>query len=127
MNMNQGELRHLADHLGHDLNIHVNHYAMQSELIERSKVARVLTAVFNGQLSKQTKPTELADINVDDSALMQFGELSVSPRGRVFSAIELNVAVSDSAAFHVSVFHVLHQIRQSTTVITFCLHCRRDT
>lgn len=50
--MNQSELQMIADHLGHDLHIHTNVYRLQSNLVERSKVAKILHAVDSGAVSK---------------------------------------------------------------------------
>lgn len=69
--MNSNELRLLADHMGHDLNIHANHYSLQSNLLEQAKVARVLTAVENGKFSKRNTITNLADVPVQDSDVIE--------------------------------------------------------
>jgi len=42
----------LADHMGHDLNIHTNVYRLQTSLIERAKVARILVAPHSGTIHK---------------------------------------------------------------------------
>jgi len=62
--MNGDELKLLADHMGHSLEIHANIYRLQSSLLERTKVARILTAVdcnklwsFKGQ-QLDTVPVE---------------------------------------------------------------------
>ena len=39
LNMNDNELRLLANRMGHDLNIHTTHYAPQTSLLEKAKVA----------------------------------------------------------------------------------------
>jgi hypothetical protein len=70
--MTTTKLRGLADHMGHDLNIHLNHYAFQLEMVERAKVAKVLSAdcaVNNGYISKQLEMTELSELRFDDSWL----------------------------------------------------------
>ncbi|KAF6034991.1 hypothetical protein EB796_006700 [Bugula neritina] len=48
----ENELRMLADHMGHDLNIHTNVYRLQTSLIERAKVARILVAAHSGTIHK---------------------------------------------------------------------------
>lgn len=45
LDMKDSELKMLADHMGHNVNIHTEVYRMQSSLLERSKVASVLIAV----------------------------------------------------------------------------------
>ena len=46
--MNGGDLKMIADHLGHNLNIHTDIYCLQSSLLERTKVAQLLLAIQNG-------------------------------------------------------------------------------
>lgn len=77
MNMSQSELRTLADHMGHDLNIHVNHYALQTELMERSKVAKVLTALFHGNLATPSDSVDLNTLAVNDNTLYGQGLLKM--------------------------------------------------
>ena len=72
--MNSNELRLLADHMGHDLNIHTSHYSLQSNLLERAKVARVLTAVENGKFGKQAVIKNLEDVTVQDSDVIDPGK-----------------------------------------------------
>lgn len=67
--MSSTELHMLADHMGHDVNIHLNHYAMQSNLLERSKVAQVLCAISNGHLGKFDSSTELSKVAIQNSWL----------------------------------------------------------
>lgn len=71
--MTEAETRLLAQHMGHDFNIHVKHYAIHSNLLERTKVAKVLTAIHTGRLQKQDSlqdPPEIADSDV-----MELGKL----------------------------------------------------
>ena len=46
--MNGGGSKMIADHLGHNLNMYTDVYCLQSSLLERTKVARLLLAVENG-------------------------------------------------------------------------------
>lgn len=48
LNMSPAELKMLADHMGHSLNIHTDHYQLQTSMLERSKVARLLLQHENG-------------------------------------------------------------------------------
>lgn len=73
LNMNSNELRLLADHMGHDLNIHMNHYSLQSNLLERAKVGRVLAAIENGKLHKLNSSTNISEITVEDKDLWEEG------------------------------------------------------
>lgn len=52
MDMKENELKMLADHMGHNVNIHTDIYRLQSSVIERAKVARVLIAVDNGMINR---------------------------------------------------------------------------
>lgn len=65
--MNDSEARVLAQHMGHDYNIHVKHYAIQTSLLERSKVAKVLCAINKGALSAPGTKTELSSLITKDS------------------------------------------------------------
>ena len=60
LNMTEGVLKMVADHMGHSLDIHTNIYKMQSSVIEKSKVARVLE---NGMVNRW-KGKRLDDINI---------------------------------------------------------------
>lgn len=46
--MTDNELKLLADHMGHSLQIHTDVYRLQSSLLEKAKVAKLLIAVENG-------------------------------------------------------------------------------
>ncbi|XP_053380135.1 uncharacterized protein LOC128548751 [Mercenaria mercenaria] len=52
MDMNPEELKMLADHMGHSLHIHTDVYRLQSSVLERTKVARLLLAVEDGQVGR---------------------------------------------------------------------------
>lgn len=69
--MDSNELRLLAKHMGHDLNIHTDHYTLQLSILERTKVARVLSAVSTGQLGRFKEPKKIEEIQVDDVDLWQ--------------------------------------------------------
>lgn len=71
--MTETETRMLAAHMGHSYNIHVKHYALQTELFERTKVAKVLTAVHNGSLTKQSQPTAVDEIIPSDMGVADAG------------------------------------------------------
>ena len=65
LSMNDTETRLLAQHMGHKFNIHVEHYALQTQLLERGKVAKILCAIQNGKLSRpnEKKPTHADKTN----------------------------------------------------------------
>ena len=58
----------VADHLGHSLNIHTTVYKLQQNVIERSKVARILTLLESGSVEdiKRSTPTKLNSIPLSD-------------------------------------------------------------
>ena len=68
MDMQKEELKMLADHMGHSLNIHTDVYRLQSSVLERTKVARVLLAVEAGQLNKYKGHTLVA-VSIEGIAL----------------------------------------------------------
>lgn len=50
--MKGNELKMLADHMGHDVQIHSNYYRLQTSTVEKTKVARILCAVEEGNVSQ---------------------------------------------------------------------------
>ena len=61
--MGKNELQMVADHMGHHLDIHTQVYRMESDLAERTKVARVLLAAEQGGLHRH-RGKKLDDIPV---------------------------------------------------------------
>ena len=54
----------VADNMGHSINIHTGVYRLQSSILEKTKVARVLIAMENGNISKY-QGQNLQEILVD--------------------------------------------------------------
>ena len=52
LDMNAEELKMIADHMGHSVAIHTDVYRLQSSVLEKTKVARALIGLENGQLGK---------------------------------------------------------------------------
>ena len=52
LDMTGEELKMVADHMGHSVSVHTNVYRLQTSVLEKTKVARALIALENGQLSK---------------------------------------------------------------------------
>lgn len=50
--MTDAELKIVADHMGHNVNIHTDVYRLQTSLIEKTKVAKILIALENGNISQ---------------------------------------------------------------------------
>jgi len=48
--LTKGELKWLANHMGHELNIHETVYRLQDSTIELAKVSRLLMAVDSGRM-----------------------------------------------------------------------------
>ena len=67
--MKDSELKMVAEHMGHNLNIHTDVYQLQSSLIERAKVASVLIAVENGTIS-HFQGRKLGNISVEGITLI---------------------------------------------------------
>ena len=63
--MTDAELKLVADHLGHNINIHYNIYRQPTSLIEKTKVARVLVAVDNGSIESFNERRDLKNIDID--------------------------------------------------------------
>lgn len=64
--MDPAESRLLASHMGHDYNIHLRHYAMQTDILERSRVAKVLSAISIRAISRPDKEISIHDITFKD-------------------------------------------------------------
>jgi hypothetical protein len=67
--MTRSELQMVADHMGHDVNIHCNVYCLQQSTIEKAKVAKILLAIENGMLGK-FRGKSLQDINADGKCII---------------------------------------------------------
>ncbi|KAJ8302560.1 hypothetical protein KUTeg_018956 [Tegillarca granosa] len=65
LDMNKDELQLLADHMGHSLEIHTNIYKLQTSVLERTKVARLLLAMEKGNLNK-LRGNSLDKVNLED-------------------------------------------------------------
>ena len=68
--MSDEETKLLAGQMGHDLNIHLNHYAQQLGILERTKVAKIVCAFSNGLLSKQDLEIDFNTISIKDEAVV---------------------------------------------------------
>ena len=63
--MTDAELKLVADHLGHNINIHYDVYRQPTSIIEKTKVARVLVAVDNGSIESFNERRDLKNIDID--------------------------------------------------------------
>ncbi|XP_060552738.1 uncharacterized protein LOC132714024 [Ruditapes philippinarum] len=75
--MTEAELKMVADHMGHSLNVHTDIYRLQSCLLEKTKVARVLIAMENGNIDsfqgKSLQYIEVENIPQNQSPMMMPG------------------------------------------------------
>ena len=62
--MTDSELKMVADHMGHNMNVHADVYRLQSCLLEKTKVARVLIAMEDGYVEK-FRGKSIRDIQID--------------------------------------------------------------
>ncbi|XP_053391704.1 uncharacterized protein LOC128554446 [Mercenaria mercenaria] len=65
MDMSGDELKLVADHMGHSLKIHTNIYKTQNSILERTKVAKALIAMENGELGR-FRGRMLESIDIDE-------------------------------------------------------------
>ena len=56
-------MRWLADHVGHNLDVHRNYYRLEDSTVELSKLARVLLVIDEGRANKFAKK-KLSEIDV---------------------------------------------------------------
>lgn len=64
--MTNTELNLVTDHLGHSLNIHTSVYKLQQNILERTKVARILLSADQGLLNRLDTNTDTDFINNED-------------------------------------------------------------
>ncbi|KAJ8049081.1 hypothetical protein HOLleu_01656 [Holothuria leucospilota] len=65
LNLNRNELEQLANHLGHDVNVHQQYYRLPQEVLFLAKVSKVLLAAEKGNLSAY-KGKSLEEMDVMD-------------------------------------------------------------
>ena len=64
MDLQQGELEWLSNHMGHELQIHREFHHLHESTVEIAKVGRLLMAVDAGELAKY-KGKKFEDITLD--------------------------------------------------------------
>ena len=62
--LSENDLKWLAKHLGHDLNVHREYYRLKDSTVELSKVSRLLSAIDEGNAGSLMEK-KLADISVE--------------------------------------------------------------
>ena len=69
MGMLMNEVRSLAGHMGHDINIHTNVYSVPTTKIEKAKVANILYPFASGQLKRLEKPESFEDVHITEPVI----------------------------------------------------------
>ena len=64
MNLKEGELEWLSNHLGHTIDVHKTSYRLQESTVELAKVSKILLAVDQGKM-KSLHGKSLEDISLD--------------------------------------------------------------
>ena len=82
--MQMNEVRSLADHMGHDINIHTNVYSVPTTIIEKAKVANILYSFASGQLKRLEKPESFENVDITEPVIYE-GLLSNSELIAIFS------------------------------------------
>jgi len=71
VDMDAGQKEWLAEHLGHEFNIHKNNYVLQEPIIELAKISRLLIAVEAGDAAMFVGK-KLQDISTEGLLLSSF-------------------------------------------------------
>ena len=66
--LTENDLRWLAEHMGHDLDVHREYYRLRDSTIELTKVSRLLLAMDEGNASKIVGK-KLSEINVEGTVV----------------------------------------------------------
>ena len=65
LSLSSGDIEHLSNHLGHDLNVHHQFYRLHESTIETTKIVKLLSLVNSGNIPKY-KNKNLDEIDLDD-------------------------------------------------------------
>ena len=63
--LNEGELSHMSNHMGHSKEIHKTFYRLQESTVEKTHITKLLQLVNTGNIAKYKGKT-LNDINLED-------------------------------------------------------------
>ncbi|XP_072022444.1 uncharacterized protein [Amphiura filiformis] len=92
-----GETEWLANHLGHDINIHRDVYRLHESSIEVSKISRLLLAIESGEVAKY-KGRELKDIGVSEIPIEEdSGDEEEEENAQAENSIDNEAAGTDTA------------------------------
>ena len=64
VDLKEGELEWLSQHLGHTIDVHRSSYRLQESTTEIAKVSKILLAIDDGNVNK-FQGKSFADINID--------------------------------------------------------------
>ena len=117
--MNDSELKMIADHMGHSVNIHTDVYRLQCSLIEKTKVAKILIAMENGAIS-QYQGKNLEAIRVEGSYCISMNKTTL------YIAVIFLVLITTSSYFWILSFRKLEVFRIVWYIWPF-RSTRRDT
>ena len=67
--MTEHELKLMSEHLGHDLEVNMDVYRLQTSTLEKTKVARLLVAVDNG-MAHRFRGHQLNEIPIEGTQLI---------------------------------------------------------
>ncbi len=66
--MTEHELKLMSEHLGHDLEVNMDVYRLQTSTLEKTKVARLLVAVDNG-MAHRFRGHQLNEIPIEGTSV----------------------------------------------------------
>lgn len=69
VDLNAGELKWLANHMGHEVNVHEAVYRIHDSTIELAKISRLLMAVDHGVIGKFAGK-RMQDINLNGKCFL---------------------------------------------------------
>lgn len=64
LDMTEAEIRWVADHLGHSMDVHKKHYRLSDGTVEITKIAKILLANESGSLKTTNRNRKAEDIEI---------------------------------------------------------------
>lgn len=72
--LGEGDLRWLADHMGHNIDVHREYYRLRESTVELTKVSRLLLAIDEGNAHNFTGK-KLSEINIEGVSINIYVEI----------------------------------------------------
>ena len=120
LDMTGAELKMVADHMGHNINIHTDVYRLQSSILEKTKVARVLIATENGSISRY-QGKNLQEISLEGNNLsfnfLLFIVLCNTSSQNLFLLFQIQYSVCVDMPFVVLILRLVNWIVYKHTCI----------